>query len=405
MKPLRTSLYACAAAVALLGAIWLPRAGNFVPAKISFAPLPYFVGSRIALTAVGLAPSATWSVVGPARISSAGTDSRYLSLLSPGSAQVIASDGHALATRTVKILPAPPKNATLIAVACYDDGVALYDARSLSMLGLVATGGSPSDLAADGARLAVTDNDGSAFTIIERAPWRIVRRPLSASDEIVAAPGGAFFATLRDFDGLGAVARVSARPQITKTGMTAEGIAIDPQRNLLYVANVNDGSVLELDARTMKPVARIEIGMRVFSLALDADGTHLYAVRNGGMTDDDGDVVEIATQPRLHIVARSELLNLPLGLALDGSAHRLFVTDEASDVVYVLDPRTLQAIHAPLHTCHTPWDPTFDAPTDRLYVPCARDNRLDIFNAATLARIPGAPLRTAGYPLAVAVWR
>lgn len=404
MKLVRAIVLACAAAGGLVGAIWLPRAEGFVPAKISFAPFPYFIGSRIALQAVGLSPHARWSVLGPAHITTI-AGSRYLSLQSPGRAQVIASDGRAIAARTVQILPAPPAHTTLIAVACYDDGVALYDARTLTALGLLATGGSPSDIAVSGNRLAVTDNDGKAFTVVERAPWHIARRPLAASDEVAAAPAGRFFATLREWRGLGAVASVTATPQITKTGMTAEGIAVDPHRDVLYVANVNDGSVLELNARTLKPIARLWVGSRVFSLALDADGSHLYAVRNGGMKNDDGDVVEIATQPRLHIVARSGLLDLPLGLALDQSAHRLFVTDEASDVIYVLDPTSLRATHAPLPTCHTPWDPTFDARSDRLYVPCARDDRLDIFNASTLARAPGAPVRTAGYPLAVSIWR
>jgi len=404
VKLVRAIVLACAAAGGLIGAIWLPRIESFVPAKISFAPFPYFVGSRITLQSVGLAPHARWSVLGPARITTV-AGSRYLSLLRQGRAQVIASDGRAIASRTIQILRAPPAHTTLIAVACYDDGVAFYDARRLTALGLLATGGSPSDIAVSGNRLAVTDNDGEAFTVIERTPWRILRRPLAASDEVAAAPGGKFYATLRQWRGLGAVASVTATPQITKTGMTAEGIAVDPHRGVLYVANVNDGSVLELSTRTLKPLARLWVGSRVFSLALDADGSHLYAVRNGGMKNDDGDVVEIATQPHLHIVARSALLDLPLGIALDPTAHRLFVTDEASDVVYVLDPTTLRATHAPLHTCHTPWDPTFDARSDRLYVPCARDDRLDIFNASTLARIPGAPIRTAGYPLAVSIWR
>ncbi len=392
------------AAMALIGTMWLPHIDRFVAAKISFAPLPYFVGSRIALQAAGVAPNARWSVVGPARITTVG-GSHYLTAIHPGRAQVIVSDGRAIAARTVRILSAPSPHATLVAVACYDDGVALFDARSLSALGILATGGSPSDLATVGGRLAVTDNDGDAFTIVERAPWRIARRPIAASDEVAASPDGSFYATLRAWRGLGAVAHLTSPPQVTKTGMTAEGIALDARRSLLYVANVNDGSILELNARTMKPIARLWVGSRVFSLALDADGTHLYAVRNGGMKDDDGDVVEIATQPRPHIIARSGLLDLPLGIALDQRANRLFVTDEAADIIYVLDPTSLRASHAPLHTCHTPWEPTFDARSGRLYVPCARDDRLDIFNAATLARVPGAPLHTAGYPLAVAIWR
>jgi hypothetical protein len=72
--------------------------------------------------------------------------------------------------------------------------------------------------------------------------------------------------------------------------------------------------------------------------------------------------------------------------------------------VDVLDARTLRRSHAPLHTCTTPWKPALDAQTQRLYIPCAGANAVDVFDTTTLRRIRGAPFRTGSYPLAVALW-
>jgi DNA-binding beta-propeller fold protein YncE len=78
------------------------------------------------------------------------------------------------------------------------------------------------------------------------------------------------------------------------------------------------------------------------------------------------------------------------------------VTDEDTDAVDVLDARTLGIVHAPLHTCTTPWKPTIDR--HRLFVPCAGSDQVDVFDTATLQRVPGAPFATGGYPLSVAIW-
>jgi len=83
--------------------------------------------------------------------------------------------------------------------------------------------------------------------------------------------------------------------------------------------------------------------------------------------------------------------------------HRLFVTDEARDVVYVLDSRTLVALRKPLTTCRTPWRPRIA--NGRLFVPCARADKVDVFDLASLRRVSGAPFATGGFPLSVALWQ
>jgi DNA-binding beta-propeller fold protein YncE len=158
----------------------------------------------------------------------------------------------------------------------------------------------------------------------------------------------------------------------------------------------------------MQVVRRFHAVARVFSLALSPDGRRLFATSNqstGSPFGAPGSAVAIALDGKTpRVVARSERLTFPLGVALDAPTHTLFVTDEAIDAVYVLDDRSLRAKHAPLQTCRTPWKPFLDAESHRLYVPCARADKVDVFDAATLHRVAGAPFNTGGYPLAVTAW-
>jgi DNA-binding beta-propeller fold protein YncE len=156
----------------------------------------------------------------------------------------------------------------------------------------------------------------------------------------------------------------------------------------------------------MRVTRRFAAVARVFSLALSSDGKRLYAVSNqstGSPFSAPGCVVTIALDtPTPHVVARSANLTFPIGIALDSSTERLFVTDEEEDAVDVLDARTLHPATPRLATCRTPWKPTIDG--RRLYIPCARADAIDVVDLTTLRHVPGAPFATAGYPLAVTVW-
>jgi DNA-binding beta-propeller fold protein YncE len=159
----------------------------------------------------------------------------------------------------------------------------------------------------------------------------------------------------------------------------------------------------------MKALRRIPAVPRVFGIALSADGGTLYAVANQSlearMLGRAGFVASIRLGATPAIVHRSASLRFPLGIALDTADRRAFVTDEAADAVDVLDLTTLRAEHAPLATCDTPWKPTFEASTGRLYVPCPRANEIDVFDGKTLKHVAGAPFATGAYPLGVALWR
>ncbi len=328
---------------------------------------------------------------------------------SPGPVTIAALGSSGLATRTFRVVAAP--STPVLAVASYDDGVVFHDPVTFRALGTLATAGPPGDVAAIGNRLLTVDTDGTTATNVTLSPWSVATiSNVPLGDEIaVDARSGAFFVTERQFDGKGGLARIDgARVTSVATGLTAEGIAVDARRGRVYVADANDDMVSVIEMNGMRVIERIAGLARAFSLALSPDGTRLYVVSNQGMSTPfaaPGKVTEIDVAGTPRTLARSPNLAFPLGVALDPATREVFVTDEGADVVYVLDARTLQPRHAPLQTCSTPWKPHFEASDDRLFVPCARSDEVDVFNARTLGRVAGAPFATGGYPLAVTIVR
>jgi hypothetical protein len=374
-------------------------------AHFDFHNATFLPSSRVALRIDGIDGPASFAVVGEGTVA----NGYYMApeTQRPAEATLIASGTGALAMRTIRVV-APPRGA-LIAVAAYDDGIVLHDPRNFSMLGTLAIGGAPSDVAATSEGFVAADTDGTTLTDLSLAPWAVDITPgVLLADALASdSPLRAIFVTERGAGGPGGLARVM-RGQVTSipTG-TAEGIAIDAARQLVYVADTDRGDIAVVDARRMRVVRRIGGIPRAFSIALSNDGRLLYAVSNQGrhtILGGVGRVVEIDLAKR-RIVARSAELTFPVGIALDEAGRRIFVTDEQDDDVAVLDARTLRAVRTPMATCSIPWQPAYDAQTHRLFVPCAGSDEVDVFDARTLSRVVGAPFRTGGYPLAVALSR
>lgn len=399
---------ACAAAAALLAVAPQNahrRTGTFL---LQVPSGPFVSGSKLSIQTQGAPDAVAFSLLGPGALDG----STYLApdVSSSTSATLIAAHQGALAVRTIDLVPPPGRTHALIAVATYDNGIALHDPRSFALLGYAPIGGPPGDVAIDArGDIFAPDTDGTSLSAFMRAPWRLRTTPgvVSGNEVAVDSRTGAVFVTDRDVNGKGALTRIGPDGSVTRTitGETAEGIAIDAARGLVYAGNVNDATVAEIDARTMRVVRKLHSVERTFGIALDPRARRLYVVSNTSpaMRRGGGYVAAIDLRKRgAPIVAKSGNLTFPLGAALDAGAHRLFVTDEASDVVYVLDARTLRRAHAPLRTCRTPWRPSISA--GRLYVPCARANRVDVFDLHSLRRVPGAPFATGGFPLGVAVW-
>ncbi len=399
---------------------WLAFAGSvprtpsprIASGKIAATAWPYLPGSTLPLRVNGFGAPYHAVVLGPGLLSPDGVYEIPQRAL-PGSALLVAGNTHGLAATNLRIGTPPDSAHSFLVVASYDGGVVFHAADDFSVLGVLATGGAPSDAAVDSlGRIAATDTQGSALTLATLAPWAVVHiGGVALGDNVVIDPATrAIFVTNRDIDGNGALTRVSVDGSVSRvpTGATPEGLAVDAGRHVVYVANTSDGTVAAVDTRSMRVVRRFGAVPRVFALALSPDGTRLYAISNqseGSPFAAPGAAValELAT-PVPHIVARSARLAFPVGAALDPASHTLFVTDEQLGEVDVLDAATLRAKHAPLTTCSIPWKPFYDERGARLYVPCAGADAVDVFDTRTLRRTAHAPFATGGYPLAVAVW-
>jgi DNA-binding beta-propeller fold protein YncE len=400
------------AAVALFGGIPRSPGTHLASGKIAATSWPYLPGSSIPLKINGFAAPYHAALLGPGRLLPSGVY-EIPQKTAGGTAFLIAGNRHGLAATHLQIAAPPAAERSLLLVASYEDGLVFHDAGSFSVLGILATGGAPSDAAVDvSGRIAATDTDGTQLTVATLSPWSVEHvDDVLVGDQLAIDPATqAIFVTNRDINGSGALTRVTRTGDVTRvlTGVTAEGLVIDARRHIVYVANTNDGTVAAVDARSMRVLRRFNAVARVFSLALSSDGATLYAISNqsaGSPFAAAGSAVAIDLRsPKPHVVARSPNLAFPLGAALDSASRTLFVTDEELSRIEVLDAVTLRRKRSSVRTCATPWKPTYDEVTGRLYVPCAGSDSIDVFDARTLRRVERAPFRTGGYPLSVAIW-
>jgi DNA-binding beta-propeller fold protein YncE len=410
---LRTIAVLVLAVLALAGAAAKTQRLHIATAVIVVSRWPYLPGSLLPLHVDGITPPYSLSILGPGRLLNGNT--YEVPVTSRGGTALLAVGNEAgLGVTHLRIAAPPPPNRPLLLVASYDEGLVLHDERSFSVVGVLATGGVPSDVAIDRrGRIAVTDTQGTDLTLASLSPWGITRiGGVVTGDEVAMdETTHAVFVTDRDWNAAGALTRIGLDSSVTRvtTGETAEGLAVDERRQIVYVANTNDGTIAFVDARSMRVIRRFPAVARVFSLALSPDGRRLYAISNEA-TDSPfgkaGEAIEISLDgPFPRTVAHSGKLSFPLGVALDEHTNTLFVSDEDRGAINVLDARTLRPKRSALTTCSIPWKLTLDSVSERLYVPCAGDNEIDVFDARSLRRVAHAPFATGAYPLAIAVWR
>lgn len=404
---LRVKILTAALAIAALAGA-APRqtphkTGSF---KLGVPSGPFISGSRVSVDATGIQGPFSISLLGPGAIEN--HDFLAPQVAQATTATLIGASRDAVAFSTVRVVPPPAPKRRLLAVATYDNGIALHDPAGFALLGYVPIGGAPGDVAftADGGLLAPA-TDGNAIARISRSPWQlgeVLGVPLG-NEVAFDARSGAAFVTNRDAGGFGALTRIARDGTVSrvKTGDTAEGLVLNERSGTAYVGNVNGNSVTEVDVRSMRVIRTLRSVPRTFGIALDDKARRLFVVSNmsPSMPGQGGQVAAIDLRTG-RIATRSARLAFPLGVAYDAQRRRVLVTDEAQDVVYVLDSRTLKSTHAALQTCRTPWRPRVAG--SLLYVPCARSNQVDVFDLKTLHRVAGAPFATGGFPMGVALW-
>lgn len=381
-----------------------------------------FAGARIRFRVVSAGASegaVRWSLIGSGSIDDSG---EYRAPSSAGSAsQVVAFGGGSAAAASVRVV-APPSSATgLTAISCYNDGtIDVRDASALGRVGTMTTGGQAAGVAADSrTHLVLIANGGSLTAFDLRAasmststaiPGARFSEVAMLSDNFAAATdnnAGAGTPGVRIFSvgAHGAPVLVAS----AAAGETPEGLAASRSGSTFYVTNVNSNSVMRFafDGRAnAKLTGTAATGHRPFGIAIDELRRLLFVADNdtptvsGAQSRPGLEVFSLPTMRRVAVMSTGTANALPLGVAVDSSLNRLFVTNEGDGTLAVYSISPLRRI-ASLPAGRTPWLPAIDAVHGRLLVPSALGDSFWTYDERTLHSI-ASDVPTCGYPTSIA---
>ena len=360
-----------------------------------------------------------WSVVGPGTIAADGT---YDAASAPGSqAIVLATNGGATAASSVVVVAPPAAGRPLALVACYDGGaIDVRDAATMDDFGMTSTGDLASSVVASPSAGGAVVADGDRVGAFDPTTGRLAfsQRVAGARfSELGALAGGYVVATdnesaagqegVRIFGPL-APGVAPALAGSAPAGDTPEGVAVSSDGRTFFVTNVNSNSVMRVsfDGRgAARLTGAVKTGHRPFGVGVD-DARHLLFVADNdtptlsGASSAPG--LEEFALPSLRLerrVATGTSNALPLGVAVDSVADRLFVTNEGDGDVAVYSIAPLRKL-ATLAAGKTPWLPSIDGARGRLLVPNAGDDTLSVFDVRSLRAISRGT-STCGYPTSV----
>jgi YVTN family beta-propeller protein len=183
------------------------------------------------------------------------------------------------------------------------------------------------------------------------------------------------------------------------------GLALDPQRKVLYSLDIDHGTIAALDLESEKELKSASVGTRPYDVAIARNGTMLY------VTDWAGRAVHVVDPSDLRSTARIAVGEHPNQLAAHPRDDRLFVACASSNCVSVIDTGrgiVTETIHTALFP-RAPEGSTPDALTiapdgKTLFVANADNNCVAMIDIATpnQSQVKGF-IPTGWYPTAVAV--
>jgi DNA-binding beta-propeller fold protein YncE len=361
-----------------------------------------------------------WSVIGPGSISADGTFRAPLEI--GADSYVVASTVSGEAGAPVRVARPPASDVHLAIVSCYDDGG--MDVRStpgLAQIGDASTGGRASGIVIDPALdVAFAAVDERVATLdLRTGAVRFSAAVAGARFSEVAMLGANFVAATDNDASAGQpgvrIFRIEDRTAgllagSSTAGDTPEGIAALPDGSRYYISSVNSNTVTEFafDGRGGSRVVRtVGVGHRPFGIALDAAHGMLFVVDNDTST-----VSGAASKPGLEAYALPALRRvadiatgspdaLPLGVATDPGADRVFVTNEGDGSVVAYSVSPLRKV-GEAAVSGTPWLPAVDTARHLLYVPSASVDAFSVYDDRSMRAI-AKDTPTCGYPVSIAV--
>lgn len=183
------------------------------------------------------------------------------------------------------------------------------------------------------------------------------------------------------------------------------GLALDPQRKVLYALDIDYGTITALDLEAEKELKSASVGGRPYDVALARNGNLLYVSDWAGRTVHAVDPADLRTTARIAVGEH------PNQLAVHPTDDRLFVACASSDSVAVIDTRR-GIVTETIHTALFPRAPEGSTPDalaiapdgKTLFVANADNNSVAVIDIATPSRsqVKGF-IPTGWYPTAIAV--
>ncbi|MEV4264111.1 caspase family protein [Kribbella sp. NPDC049584] len=151
---------------------------------------------------------------------------------------------------------------------------------------------------------------------------------------------------------------------------TVIGLAVSPDNQFLYAADISNGRIIKLSTTTREQVGdALRVGVQPSRLVLSPDGAKLYVsnLESGTISVIDVAAWKVVGQPIPVAPASTEL-------TLSTAAHRLYVLSKASQTITEVDTDTMQTVGGPIASGPDPVDIAVDEKGERLYVAGGSDS-------------------------------
>ncbi len=313
-------------------------------------------GFLVAGTVGDSEPKGGTSAVGSGEASHRGMISGTVWVANEGGASLSAIDtaSNTVAT-TVKGVEGPhnvqvsPNGKSVWAVSGHDSLAVMFDASSLQLHGVAATGGAPAHvvLTPDGRTTYTTNGADNTVTAIDAATMMPVATiPVGAGPHgLRASPDGRWVvvanvagSTLSFID----TAR-NALVADVQVGKAPAQVAFSPDGRFVYASINGEDAVVKVEVATRKVLGRVAVGEGPIQTFVSPDDRYLL-VANQGREDRPGTTVSVIDTRTFAVAQTVETGQGAHGVVVDPSSRHAYVTNLYGDDVAVIDLDELRVV-------------------------------------------------------------
>ena len=178
------------------------------------------------------------------------------------------------------------------------------------------------------------------------------------------------------------------------------GAAVNPEDDLIYVANYHDDTVSVIDSVTHEIVATIAVSDGPQSIAVNTSTNRIYV--GNGLPPTSLSVIDGATRTVIGTIPLGLSFLAGIGLAVNSDTDRVYVTSMLDNAVGVVDGTTGEVL-ATVPVGLFPTGVDVNPVTNRVYVTNSGDDSISVLDGVTNSVISTIAVNSGMSPTAVAV--